>query len=132
MVCIYCSGQTRVINSRPQKRLHQTWRRRTCVDCGAMFTTNESIDFGTSVTVRQENGRLRPFNRDELFMSVYRAVGHRERPITDAAALTSTITSKLLSGADAALKPNDITKATLAVLKRFDRAAAVQYAAYHK
>ena len=132
MVCIYCSGHTRVANSRPQRRLHQTWRRRICTECGAVFTTNEAIDLSTSVAVRKSDGRLSPFNRDVLFMSVYKAVGHREHAVTDAAALTSTITSKLLNDTEAAVDPKDITKAALSVLKRFDKAAAVQYAAYHK
>ena len=84
------------------------------------------------MAVRKADGRLSPFDRDILFMSVYKAVGHREHPISDAAALTSTITSKLLDGTEAAVKPQDIAQTTLDVLKHFDKAAAVQYAAYHQ
>lgn len=84
------------------------------------------------MAVRRNDGRISPFNRDVLFMSVYRAIGHREHPIVDAAALTSTITSKLLNGTRALIGSEDIVVATLGVLKHFDRAAAVQYAAYHK
>lgn len=102
------------------------------MDCKAIFTTNEAVDLGTSVAVRLKDGRISSFNRDVLFMSVYRAIGHRERPIADAAALTSTITSKLLNGTRASIGLEDIVVTTLGVLKRFDRAAAVQYAAYHK
>jgi len=133
MVCIYCGGQTRVTNSRPQRRLHQTWRRRGCTKCGAIFTTNEGVDFSTSLVVRSSDGAIAPFSRDQLFVSILRAVGHREQPVADASALTATITAKLLHNAQtAAIHPLDIVKIALDVLKRFDHAAAVQYAAYHK
>ena len=133
MVCLYCGSATRVANSRPQKRLHQTWRRRTCTKCGAIFTTNEAVDLSTSIVVRRPRGQLSPFSRDKLFISIYRAVGHRKQPTADAGALTATATAKLLHGAQtASVDPLDITKVTLQVLRRFDNAAAVQYAAYHK
>lgn len=75
---------------------------------------------------------MHPFSRDKLFLSVYRSVGHRDQSVADATALTATVTAKLLDGAQAALNPSEITKTALEVLKRFDKAAAVQYGAYHK
>jgi transcriptional regulator NrdR family protein len=51
----------------------------------------------------------------------------------DAGALTATITAKLIDSAkSAALGTGDITRTALQTLERFDSAAAVQYAAYHK
>jgi transcriptional repressor NrdR len=133
MVCIYCGGSTRVTNSRPQRRLHQTWRRRACTKCGAIFTTNEAVDLATSLVVRRKDNTVTPFDRDQLFVSVLQSVGHRKQPIKDAGALTATITAKLLHGTKtAAIKPSDITEIAIQTLKRFDSAAAVQYAAYHK
>lgn len=132
MVCIYCAGPTRVVNSRPQKRLHQVWRRRQCTQCQAVFTTNERVDLSTSLVVRHSDGSMAPFSRDTLLISVYRAVGHRERPVEDAGALAATITAKLLhSGSEAAVSPKDIVQTAYETLKRFDEAAAVQYRAYH-
>ncbi len=111
----------------------QVWRRRHCTSCGALFTTNEAVDLSTSLVVRHANGPVRPFSRDKLFVSVLRAVGHRSEPIQDAGALTATITAKLLhSTATAAIAPADIIKTTLTALNHFDKAAAVQYQAYHK
>lgn len=51
MVCIYCSGETQVINSRPQKRLNNIWRRRKCTACEGIFTTSESPDLTSSLVV---------------------------------------------------------------------------------
>jgi transcriptional regulator NrdR family protein len=133
MVCIYCGKDTGVTNSRPQKRLHQVWRRRACKSCGAIFTTNETVDFSTSLVVRRPAGGVVPFNRDQLFVSVLAAVGHRDAPIADAGALTATITSKLLHGTNTAVVGSaDIITAAVQVLTNFDKDAAVQYAAYHK
>jgi transcriptional repressor NrdR len=133
MVCIYCSSKTNVTNSRPQKRLLQVWRRRHCTSCGALFTTNEAVDLSTSLVVRRDNGPVTPFSRDKLFVSILRATGHRNEPIQDAGALTATITAKLLhSTTTAVISPADIVKTTLEALNRFDKAAAVQYGAYHR
>jgi transcriptional repressor NrdR len=133
MVCVYCGGRTQVTNSRPQKRLHQVWRRRACASCGAVFTTNEAVDFSTSLVVRGHNGAIRPFSRDQLFVSILRAVGHRPAPVDDAGALTATVTGKLVHGTKtAAIAREDIITTALHTLKHFDHAAAVQYAAYHK
>jgi len=133
MVCIYCGGSTKVTNSRPQKRLRQTWRRRACTRCGAVFTTNEAVDLATSLIVRRLDGKMSHFSRDKLFISVFRAVGHRNQPTADASALTATIIAKLLHGTQtASVSTVDIIDTALQVLKRFDSAAAVQYAAYHQ
>ena len=132
MVCIYCGGKTTVTNSRPQKRLGQVWRRRQCVVCQAIFTTNEAIDLTTSLVVRSQ-GHTAPFSRDKLFISIFRAVGHRKQPINDAGALTDTVLAKCrLKAVSAALAPSDIVSVAMEVLQRFDNAAAVQYIAYHQ
>jgi len=132
MVCIYCGSATKVTNSRPQRRLHQVWRRRTCTKCGAIFTTLEAADFTSSLVVRDKD-TLKPFRRDQLFVSILQAVGHRKDPLSDASAITATITARLLQSTEgASIKSTDIIKNSLEVLQRFDKAAAVQYAAYHK
>ncbi|HSX43081.1 MAG TPA: hypothetical protein VLF59_03265 [Candidatus Saccharimonadales bacterium] len=133
MVCIYCGGKTHVGNSRPQKRLNQVWRRRECVQCHAVFTTEEAAELSTSVSVRASaQGAVSPFNRDKLFVSILKAVGHRKTAVDDASALCATVIAKLLqSTVQAAVSPADITRITLQVLKNFDNAAGVQYRAYH-
>lgn len=133
MVCIHCSGKTRIINSRPQKRLDQTWRRHQCLACGTVFTTTESVDYSGSIVVRQADKSLQPLERDKLFVSLVRACGHRESAISDAAGLAATILAKARKTAvNGLLERQDIIKAALEVLKRFDNAAAVAYAAYHQ
>jgi transcriptional regulator NrdR family protein len=132
MVCIYCDSRTQVTNSRPQKRLNRIWRRRECLACHAIFTTEEAADLSTSLAVRRQNGTIRPFSRDKLFASVLSALGHRKTPVEDTSALTATIIAKLLHAtSQAVVSPPDIAAIAYETLTHFDKAAAVQYGAYH-
>ena len=131
MLCIYCKSDTKVINSRPQKRTNRVWRRRTCMACGTTFTSTEAVDLSGSVTVRDAEA-LQPFQRDKLFMSVYDSLKHRKTALQDATGLTDTVISKLYPlMQDAKLVRSDIISVTIEVIKRFDKAAATHYIAFH-
>lgn len=132
MVCIYCKSDTDVINSRHQKRANNVWRRRQCQKCFTVFTSIEGPDYSYSVVIRKPTGKLEPFSRDKLFISVYFSLKHRKTALSDARAITDTIISavgKQINGAEVDLIL--ITSKTCEVLKRFDRAAAVHYQAYY-
>ena len=131
MVCVYCSHETRVGNSRHQKRLNRVWRRRTCIKCGTTFTTSEAVDLSGSITVKHDK-RLEPFQRDKLLLSVYESLKHRKTALSDATSLTDTIISGLYPLMHSAMIENDqISQVVFAVLERFDKPAAVYYAAFH-
>jgi transcriptional repressor NrdR len=131
MVCIYCTGKTEVVNSRPQKRANQIWRRRHCFDCGNIFTTIEGVNLSSSLLV-QNPGSLEPFLRDKLLLSMYDCLRHRKNPVNDATALTATVLHKLLgSVASPTLTRAQIVNTVASVLKNFDHAAHVQYMAFH-
>lgn len=131
MVCIYCSGPTSVVNSRFQKKLNQIWRRRSCGECGAIFTTEERPLTDNSLLV-VDRSRSEPFSREILFLSLYASLKHRKTAITDAVAVTDTVWSKLLPQIEgASLQRTDIVQASASVLRRFDKAAAMSYQAFH-
>ncbi len=132
MVCTYCGADTKVSNSRHQKRANQVWRRRQCPACKSTVTTIEAIDYSQAIRVNSPTGSLEPFQREKLLLSIYDACGHRSDPARDAQALTSTIVSKLLKDLDSPLITRDsIVQAALNVLQHFDKAAAVRYEAFH-
>lgn len=132
MVCIYCSGETQVVNSRPQKRLNTVWRRRKCLKCHNIFTTEEGALLGAVIAVIGKGGSSTGFEREKLLISLYNSLRHRPTALSDAVGITDTVIAKLLpEGADGQLERATIIKTASDVLKRFDRAAAVQYAAYH-
>lgn len=131
MVCIYCQSETRVVNSRPQKRVNKIWRRRTCTVCGTTFTSLEAVDLTGTVRVRTRDA-LEPFQRDKLLLTVHDSVRHRKTAYSDATGLTDTIISKLLPAmADATVDRAIIVITTIEVLKRFDKVAATHYQAFH-
>lgn len=132
MVCIYCDTKLMTTNSRSHKRLAGTWRRRACPHCQAVITTIETIDYPTALIVIKPDNSLEAFSRDKLFISLYECLKHRKTAQKDATALTDTIIGKVLAGAkQAQIRNQGITELATSVLKRFDKAASVQYAAYH-
>lgn len=132
MVCIYCGSKLQVANSRQTKRLPGTWRRRHCAECDTTFSTVETLDYPKTMVITHSNGATEAFVRDRLFISLYECLKHRKTAQGDATALTDTVISKLLADFHSPqLTKRRITEVTVQILKRFDKAAATQYAAYH-
>lgn len=131
MKCIYCGYETRVTNSRHQKKANNTWRRRQCLNCSAIFTSVEKADLEKSIVVSKNNA-LKPFLRDRLFASVYDSLKHRKTALSDATALTDTVVSQvLLQAKNGTIEISVIKSLCGQTLARFDKTAAVYYAAYH-
>jgi transcriptional repressor NrdR len=132
MVCIYCGADTRVTNSRHQKRANNVWRRRHCVACNTVFSTIEAPDTSLSMTVRKYESSLEPFIRDKLFVSVYESLKHRNSALMDATSLTSTILSRIYQLAEESVIDSAvIVTVVISILERFDGVAATHYTAYH-
>lgn len=132
MNCMYCDGDTQVVNSRPRKRSNTVWRRRQCLNCHTVFTSIEEVDMKGSVIVRKPGKPLEPFSRDKLLLSVYDSLRHRKTAVADAEGLTMTIISRLrLHIHDATVTRHDIVKVSTTVLKRFDKVAYTHYRAFH-
>ncbi|MGB4966603.1 MAG: hypothetical protein WBO35_00165 [Candidatus Saccharimonadales bacterium] len=131
MVCIYCGSETRVINSRPQKRLNHTWRRRQCEQCLTIFTSVESPDLASSIVVG-DGSKFAPYDRDRLFASLLKSLGHRTDAVAAATSLTATITTLVLKTAvNARIERQTIVEIAITSLMAFDPAAGVHYRAFH-
>lgn len=131
MVCIYCQQNTRVTNSRHQKRANTVWRRRHCIACGAIFTTLEHADLASALMVRNGD-QSAPFERDKLFVSIYDSLKHRQKPLEDASALTRTVMGNILqTSPEGFVERDSIVAHAQAVLHNFDTAAATMYGAFH-
>jgi transcriptional repressor NrdR len=131
MVCIYCGGETKVTNSRLQRRNNQVWRRRQCQTCQSVFTTHESVELESSLSVIK-HGANTPFLSDLLLKELMSALSHRKDVYTASREVLGTIVRKLLTlPQKPSFHPTDISKITLGVLKRFDRRAYLRYLADH-
>lgn len=135
MVCIYCHSDLSVTNSRPQKSRNQTWRRRLCKRCGAVFTSIEAIDLSQALTVVRtapKSDSLQSFDRDRLFISIYESLRHRPSAASDARGLADTVVAQLIAQSEhGSISVKVIVTSTLNTLQRFDKAAASHYAAFH-
>ncbi len=80
------------------------------------------------------SGALKPFLRDKLFLSIHRALSHRDDALTSATELTNTAIGKAFrQKSDGAVLPATlIAKVTLESLRRFDPLAGHTYKAYHQ
>lgn len=78
-------------------------------------------------------GNPQPFSQETLFISVYESCKHRPNAAITAAAITKTITGKLLGSlkGESSVNRGQLIGLVLATLKRFDKTAATVYAAYH-
>lgn len=131
MVCIYCGSETRVTNSRHQRRANQVWRRRMCTKCHAIFSTTECIDLYKTILLRRKT-QLEPFSREKLLVSIYESLRHRKDALADATAICGTILGYLPPLiVDAIIDRDDLVAITTETLQRFDSAAATHYAAFH-
>ncbi len=135
MNCIYCDCGTEVTNSRAKARNPSVWRRRRCNTCVAQFSTLERPDYATALVVEGIRGKLYPFSRDKLFLSLYKSLGHRQDALNSATELTDTIIGRLLrqrQAPDGLLQMAAIAHAAHITLKRYDPLAAHTYKAYHQ
>ncbi len=131
MVCIYCGGNTRIINSRLQNRTNITWRRRQCLSCKSIATTLEQIDLTRSLVVNNKSGETCAFIPEKLFLSIYESLKHRPTAITDARHLSNTVISRIINPSNGKIESRVITEITLVVLNRFDKVASAHYNAFH-
>jgi transcriptional repressor NrdR len=131
MVCPFClHKKTNVYNSRRGSRLNITWRRRQCPACGGQFTTYESAEPGSILTVK-EGQELSPFSHNALLLSILKACDHREDQDESVPYLSATIEQKLyklhFSIKDKTITKHDIVQTAADVLKHYDPVAYVKY-----
>ena len=131
MVCVYCGHETKVTNSRWQKRNNQVWRRRKCVVCKAVFTTHEAVDLPSALLV-QSGASTKPFLPDLLFTEVLLALQDRTNCYVDAREVTNTVIKQLLKLPESPLfTPQQISQAASKVLGRLDKRAQLRFVAEH-
>jgi hypothetical protein len=83
--------------------------------------------------VRGTSGRVEPFSRLKLCLSLLKSCEHRGTALGDAEALTATVIAKLPPSVhDGTVDVRDIVRAAQVALNRFDTAASVHYQAFHK
>jgi len=131
MFCIKCQQpHTHVTNSRRLKKSNYVWRRRSCPNCGAVFTTVETPQVTQLYVVNHHNKRLRErFSLPRLTVSLAAVLRHRRSPAEDAYWLATTILEKHSATTEVSLPR--LMATALETLEYFDVRAAKQYGAIH-
>ena len=133
MICIKCSSDTRVTNSRPHKKTPSVWRRRQCTACGTVFTTTEvvaddSYSFGVKGPEETES-----FSLPRLMLSIVRSLEHRSGNVADDAYwLAHTVAQNIQATATDTITSQALAEATWEVVSHFDASAGIGYGARHQ
>lgn len=134
MVCPFClHKKTNIYNSRSTRRLNATWRRRRCESCKREFTTRESIDSESVLSIGTAK-HPSPYSRAKLTLSILRTCDHRADHGEAAYWLADTIEQKLYSaaaGSNNIVSKKTVSSTVLGTLKDFDTTAYVKYLAAH-
>ncbi len=134
MICIKCSNDTKVINSRPHKKTPSVWRRRECKACGTVFTTAEVVADNTyQFAVKASDGSKTDFSLPRLMLSIVPALAHRgETSIADESYwLAQTVAQAIQATATDIVTAEALAEETYSTLSFFDATASLQYGARH-
>lgn len=132
MFCINCFHKTTIVtNSRSRKNQPQVWRRRHCPVCMTTFTTYERPSLSENKIIHLRNGKVERFNLGRLLLSIARSLSHSPNDAKNQSFYLAQTVEDTLSSQRETITPDDITATTHQVLKRFDEAAAMQYAIQH-
>ncbi len=131
MLCVYCGGDTGVINSRTQKRANQVWRRRRCTVCKAVFTSIEAVELSNTLTVVSGDSTA-PLVPERIYVDILHALKDRSDPYIASRELTNTVIKRLLTLPEKpTFRPEQISRAVATVLRRFDARAYLRFVAEH-
>ena len=134
MICIKCSADTKVTNSRPHKKTPSVWRRRECKACGTVFTTSEVVADNTYQFAVSDAGGIKvDFSLPRLMLSIVPSLSHRHSDdIADASYwLAQTVAQAVQATATDTITTTALAEEVFETLSFFDATAGLQYGAKH-
>ena len=134
MICINCSNETKVTNSRPHKKTPSVWRRRQCKSCGTLFTTMEIVaDNAYMFRVVKAGTPAADFGLPRLMMSIVASLSHRppHAAADEAYWLAQTVAQNIQATATDTISSEALAQEAWTVVSHFDATAGIQYGARH-
>lgn len=133
MRCPFCSNdETQVKDSRPTEDNSAIRRRRSCVGCGARFTTFERIQLREMTVVKSAGKRRQPFDRDKLIKSMQVALRKRPVELETIEKAANGIVRQLEASGDSEVSSDDIGTHVMHALAKLDTVAYIRYASVYK
>ena len=127
MVCLYCYQKTRVANSRVAAAGYSIWRRRYCSNCQTAFTTSEQIVLESVIAFKTADGILKALRREDIYISVFNALGGLKSLSEAAEHLTRTCINKLLQQGQSVLDQQQVEKIVFETLNAYQTVAGQRY-----
>lgn len=132
MHCPFCGHPaTQVKDTRVSDDGTSIRRRRSCLKCGARFTTFEHVQLRDLIVIKKNNVRV-PFEREKLYQSILLAVGKRDIAHSKIEQLTNSIVHELESRSEPEIRSSDIGELVMESLLALDKVAYVRYASVYK
>lgn len=132
MRCPFCHhGDTQVKDSRPTEENATIRRRRYCPECGSRFTTFERVQL-RELTVRKNNGKKAPFDREKLTRSLQIAL--RKRPVEDdrIERIVNSIQRRLETLGETEIPTKAIGEMVMEHLAELDQVGYVRFASVYR
>jgi transcriptional regulator NrdR family protein len=97
-----------------------------------VFTSLEQVALSDVLRTKKRSGTIEHFERDKLFLSIYRSIDHLPESIGLARELTDTVLGKLFRKKPMSpiIESREISKVTALTLRAFNAAASVRYLSF--
>ena len=129
MFCVYCNYRdTKVINSRPNKKRPLVWRRRQCLSCDRIITTPEIPATDDNIKIYNDSEAPTAFSVPRLAFSLTQSLSGVDSPSETAFWLAQTVYETVLTLNTPLLSSQQLATHTHAILKRYDKRSALHYA----
>ncbi|SLN44881.1 transcriptional regulator NrdR [Oceanibacterium hippocampi] len=132
MRCPFCGNDdTQVKDSRPTEDNTAIRRRRSCLACGARFTTFERVQLRELTVVKRNNQRV-PFDRDKVARSVM--IATRKRPVDPERVerMINGIVRQLESSGESEISSKNVGELIMEGLANLDPVAYVRFASVYR
>jgi transcriptional repressor NrdR len=133
MRCPYCGQDNdKVIDSRAAEQGRSIRRRRECLACDKRFTTYETVEAATRLTVIKKDGTRVPYDRAKMYLGLERASYKRPVSSEQLQRIVDEVEEEIFKRGQREVDAVEIGHLLALRLKRVDQVAYVRYASVYK
>ena len=121
----------KVIDSRPTDEGRSIRRRRECLECGARFTTFETLE-SYPILVIKKNGTREAFDRTKIMNGLIKACQKRPVTMEQLEKVVSDIENELQNSLNHEIQSQKIGEMIIDKLKKIDEVAYVRFASVYR
>jgi transcriptional repressor NrdR len=123
--------ESKVVDSRPTDEGKSIRRRRECLECGARFTTFETLE-SYPILVIKKNGTREAFDRNKIMNGLVKACQKRPVAMDQLEKVVSDIESELQNSLNHEIQSQKIGEMIMDKLKKIDEVAYVRFTSVYR